>query len=589
MIRTTLTACLLLGLCAPLRAAPASLGEKLSEAGVVFRLGGEFSRELGDEDLDSRTTTNGNGTIDLDLAFLTIRDLNIITNLPLEGLGISYSDVETLIPLTGLQLKRLELAETKVSDLSPLIGMPLEKLVLSETEASDLSPLEGMPLTELNLCGADVSSLEPLRGMPIETLDIDGNKQTANLSALAGMPLLYLKMQDIPVTDLSPLRNSPLKSLVMTGAAVKDLSPLADLSLENIQFTTESITNGLHALRDMQSLKSINGVAPNEFFEMLEMDRLALTYDIPRDSALAKNTQTAIDALREMTTFTEWPDCIQREPWANTVSEEENFQANFKAFKKIGDYLGYTVLKKSIANDDSDWSDTIEVSKRKRKTIYVDPKVLSRENTPVDETAFDVNEYFKALPHLHLAEGYTLDYIYLRGGVAPGTPLVYGRRSDAPWIHSHQLYHFLIREQKLEQDAYRPYTELLEANDSTEGFLQLAIFEHVCEQFYGGYQLGPLIASHQGMNEFLGNVDNFMRYMGNKKYPLPLEIQEKARAIDPTPTVELSKSKAVVTLVGFSNWKGFYRRTFEYSRLPPHAPSNESLEILVPYNCGIIY
>lgn len=96
----------------------------------------------------------------------------------------------------------------------------------------------------LSLCYEDVSDLSCLRNMPLTQLDIEGTK----------------------VRDLSPLRGMRLTSLELCGTEVADLSPLAGMPLTNLSFSTESIKEGMNAIRSMSSLQKINWRTPRRFW-----------------------------------------------------------------------------------------------------------------------------------------------------------------------------------------------------------------------------------------------------------------------------------------------------------------------------------
>lgn len=59
------------------------------------------------------------------------------------------------------------------------------------------------------------------------------------------------------VDDLKPLQGMKLTSLNLVSTPVRDLTPLASVSLVEIWFTPAYVKQGIDVLRQMESLKSI--------------------------------------------------------------------------------------------------------------------------------------------------------------------------------------------------------------------------------------------------------------------------------------------------------------------------------------------
>jgi len=65
--------------------------------------------------------------------------------------------------------------------------------------------------------------------------------------------------------------------------------------------------------------------------------------------------------------------------------------------------------------------------------------------------------------------------------------------------------------------------------------------------------------------------------------------KRQARAIEnPQPSVELADETAVVRMLVFTKWGGFYRRTLTIRRAD-HSIVDEQDELLVEYNCEIMF
>jgi hypothetical protein len=155
--------------------------------------------------------------VDLNLSQTAVRDLQVLSSLPLTQLDLFHVPFPNLEALRGLQLRSLRMHGTsKVEDLTPLVGMPLEELVIAwATRLSDLSPLAELPLRRLELHACP------------------------------------------RVVNVSPLALLPLTALRLTGTAVRDVRPLAALPLQSIHFEPETIERGLAQLWSSSSLKNV--------------------------------------------------------------------------------------------------------------------------------------------------------------------------------------------------------------------------------------------------------------------------------------------------------------------------------------------
>ncbi len=177
-------------------------------------------------------------------------------------IGLVADHITDISPIRALpELKYLSCdgktaGKARFSDLSPLHGMKVTTLHFGYTPVSDLSPLEGMPLSYLACSNTTVSDLAPLKGMPLTVLWCN-NTLVTDLAAIQGMQLTFLSCAQTRVSDLSPLRGMPLTRLDCDTTQVSDLSPLSGTKLTEIAFTPKQITQGLDAVRQMQSLKRI--------------------------------------------------------------------------------------------------------------------------------------------------------------------------------------------------------------------------------------------------------------------------------------------------------------------------------------------
>jgi len=165
----------------------------------------------------------------------------------------------------------LDFGRSFVSDLSFLAELPLYSLTVREGhEISSLAPLRDMPLRKLHLQHTNVSDLQPLQGMQLELLILQFGESIRDISPLAGMPLSFLCLDRTNVGDLSPLSGMPLKVLHVQADPVTNLSALAGLPLERLEFLPTKSTGGLDVVRQMKSINRINGKDADLFWKLYD-------------------------------------------------------------------------------------------------------------------------------------------------------------------------------------------------------------------------------------------------------------------------------------------------------------------------------
>jgi Leucine-rich repeat (LRR) protein len=120
-----------------------------------------------------------------------------------------------------------------------------------------------MKLTFLHCGGTKVSDLSPLDGMPLTTLNCADTKvadaSLAHIKNCKDLNVLILSNTPVSNVGLAHLKgHKNLRRLFLVGTKVSDVSPLKDMSLEEIRLTPKNLTTqGLEALRNMKSLKTI--------------------------------------------------------------------------------------------------------------------------------------------------------------------------------------------------------------------------------------------------------------------------------------------------------------------------------------------
>jgi hypothetical protein len=193
---------------------------------------------------------------------------------------------------------------------------------------------------------------------------------------------------------------------------------------------------------------------------------------------------------------------------------------------------------------------------------------------------FDVNQYFNVLTHISMQEGYILDYVYQNDSLG-GFPMMYARPVD-------QISYASVAD--IPENTQLPdFREHLDVEDVEQGYFEYVVMNIMANQFYlfwhANYNDTRLICNSRQVNEIVAQVSS-----GDFGVAMDLPSQAKARMLrNIEPVVRLTGDVAVVEVITFSNWGGFYRYTYTISRGVPHTIVDLKQENLVPYDCGIMF
>lgn len=204
------------------------------------------------------------------------------------------------------------------------------------------------------------------------------------------------------------------------------------------------------------------------------------------------------------------------------------------------------------------------------------PEHLMQEKPERWETDFDANTYFTVLDHLSLPDDTVLDYLYLYEFLG-GRPFLYVRRADTPAYIAFPP----------EWGDHPPtYLDSILTDDTPEGYFQLAALDVIGEQFYlawhANYNDYRIMCDQDDLEAILTNSDDFGQ-------AIPAEVQQAARDLDVTPTVEIGDETVTVQFVIFTKWGGFLQATYTISRDFPRATFEAAATTLVAYDCGIMF
>lgn len=193
---------------------------------------------------------------------------------------------------------------------------------------------------------------------------------------------------------------------------------------------------------------------------------------------------------------------------------------------------------------------------------------------------FDVNDYFKAFTHISMEQGYTLDYVYQVDGLG-AYPILYARPVDQPAYAS--------------ANDLPPGTELsdylahISMDGSEQGYFEFVALSIMARQFYldwhANYNDTEIVCNKKEVIQIVADIND-----GDFGLPFDASQQVKARSLtDIEPLVKLTEDKAIVELIFFTKWGGFYRSTYTINRSFPHTIIDVKEENLLPYDCGIMF
>lgn len=178
-----------------------------------------------------------------------IGSMRNLSQLSLRYSGMTDADLEVLKGLVNLEY--LELASPSVDGSCFVWFGALQKLLNLE--------MRGTAVTDQNL--GLLSQLRSLRILGLAGTNIDGSG-LLRLSGLSGVNLRDCKRFE----DLDFLSPHPIESLDLTGTGVKDVSTLEQVpvSFLGLDYIPE---RDLESLRQISTLKSINGLPASDFLE----------------------------------------------------------------------------------------------------------------------------------------------------------------------------------------------------------------------------------------------------------------------------------------------------------------------------------
>lgn len=228
---------------------------------------------------------------------------------------------------------------------------------------------------------------------------------------------------------------------------------------------------------------------------------------------------------------------------------------------------------------DLDCQQAFSVITNMRSSLALPP--YFSEGNPVKRGGeFDPNRYFEAFSHLTMRDGFTLDWVYHQDGMG-GYPILYARPVGQPPFADESSYRAAA--------DHPDYLTFVEPQDNPEGYFEYAAFATTANQFYldwhANYNDWQVVCGIEDVEEIIQSLDD----AGFPGRPMTAQQQRDARAIaNPQPAVVTDAGTATVTMLVFTKWGGFHRRTLVIDRAT-HSILDEQDQPLVEYDCGIAF
>jgi hypothetical protein len=192
---------------------------------------------------------------------------------------------------------------------------------------------------------------------------------------------------------------------------------------------------------------------------------------------------------------------------------------------------------------------------------------------------FDPNDYFKALNHISMRDGYALDYVYPVDFLG-SFPLLYPRPVDQePYPSAADVP---------EGVRLGNFRDQLEIEDVEQGYFEYVVMDIMANQFYlvwhANYNDTQIVCNRDAVDAIVADINS-------GGFGMEMDAKQKAQVRALTnvePTVKFADDSAIVEVVTFTKWGGFFRRTYTISRSFPHEVDVKD-ENLVEYDCGIMF
>lgn len=221
----------------------------------------------------------------------------------------------------------------------------------------------------------------------------------------------------------------------------------------------------------------------------------------------------------------------------------------------------------------------------------VDNIIYLNENYRIID--FNFNNRFSVLTHLSMEEGYVLDYILHITG-SWGGPILYTRLAEEPPYENYSDFEdkytkpddmsivWIVKGQDTDV-----YGNKIKIDGTKAGYYEYIVLQILGAQFalhwHSAYNDLRIVCQADEMERVFEDIE------ASEFRPMDDNFKEEARKINLQPAVEISEVDVTVKLVVFSKWGGFSRYSFTMYRNYPHSITSLDKEVLLGYDCGMVY
>lgn len=219
------------------------------------------------------------------------------------------------------------------------------------------------------------------------------------------------------------------------------------------------------------------------------------------------------------------------------------------------------------------------------KAIYIE----NLGDLETHKQLFDANRYFEFLTHLSLNEGTILDYFMLPAtGIGTSGPLLFTRDEDD--LPDFTQFYKVGEQNRVEWNGSpdierRIYMSDILLDGSVESMVEYIILDTIGDQF--------ALWWHSNYNDLIPvftkeHINNIMETQ-IREVMIKEGFYDKASNIDPSIIIERSDTEISVNILCFTNWGGFFRRTYTFNNKEAYELINKTEKNILPYDCGIMF
>lgn len=209
---------------------------------------------------------------------------------------------------------------------------------------------------------------------------------------------------------------------------------------------------------------------------------------------------------------------------------------------------------------------------------------------------FDFNDYFKILKHISIKKGWKIDFYYNYRGTG-GEPVIFAYKENYNIDFdalSFSPFGGLPGTEEIDED----YLSHIVLDGSKESFFEYVLLSLIADQFalwwHSNYNDLQIICTSEAVERTLKNdeilkdikevsKDNFLINIFDS-----LTIEELSK-VNFAPSVKFRENYAIVRVVTFTKWGGFYEMKFYISKQFPHKELKFKKKQLVDYDCYILF